>query len=53
MKSFTVWLNRSGVILLIGGDPKNGKPPIITAKLEKPQIQVDPESGEIIILENK
>jgi len=53
MKAFTVWINKSGITLLIGGDPKNGKAPIVTAQLEKPQIQIDPDKGEIIILENK
>lgn len=53
MKSFTVWIKKSGVTLLIGGDPKEGKAPIVTAQLEKPQIQIDPDKGEIIILETK
>jgi len=51
MKDFTVWINKSGVTFFVGGDPKDGKAPIITGKLEKPQIRVNPDRGEIVIVE--
>jgi len=53
MRSFTVWIKKSGVTLLIGGNPKDGKTPIVTAQLENPQVQIDPERGEIVIIETK
>ena len=53
MKDFTVWINKSGVTFFIGGDPKDGKPPIITGHLEKPQIKIDPDKGEITITEHR
>lgn len=53
MKSFTVWLKQPDVTLFIGGDPKKGEPPTITAVLEKPQILIDKENRTITILETK
>lgn len=53
MKSFTVWLDNPEVSLFIGGDPKKGKKPLLTAKLERPQILVDVEKNTITIVETK
>ncbi len=53
MQATTIWLKVSGVTLNVGGDPAKGQPPVITAKLEKPQVIVDPEKNTITILETK
>ena len=53
MKSFTVWLKQPSVTLFLGGDPKKGVAPVITATLENPQILVDQEKNTITIIETK
>jgi hypothetical protein len=53
MQATTIWLKVSGVSLFVGGDPVKGQPPVITAKLEKPQIIIDPEKATITIVETK
>lgn len=49
----TVWLKVSGVTLYVGGDPLQGKSPILTAVLERPQILIDHEKNTITIVETK
>jgi len=51
MKPITVWLKVSGTQLFVGGNPEKGQPPIVTCKLEKPQVIVDSEKNTITIIE--
>ena len=51
MQAITAWLKISGVMLFIGGNPEKGQPPIITAKLDKPQVLIDPVKNTITIIE--
>lgn len=53
MKAFTIWLKHPDVTLYINGDPNKGEAPVIAAKLEKPQIIVDPDKNTIVIMETK
>lgn len=53
MQAMTVWLKVSGVTLYVGGDPSKNTPPLITAKLEKPQVVIDQEKNTITITETK
>jgi len=53
MDTITAWLKVSGTTLNVGGDPAKGQPPVITAKLEKPQIVIDAKTNTITILETK
>jgi len=53
MQAITTWLKVSGVTLYIGGDPLKGQPPVVTVKLEKPQVVVDPTKNTIVIVETK
>lgn len=53
MQAMTVWLKVSGVMLYVGGDPAKGQPPTLTAKLEKPQVVIDPDKNTITIVETK
>lgn len=51
MKTMTVWLKVSGVTLNVGGDAAKSLPPVLTMKLEKPQVVIDPEKNTITIVE--
>ena len=51
MQAITTWLKISGVMLYLGGNPEKGQPPVVTVKLDKPQIIVDPVKNTIIIIE--
>jgi len=53
VQAMTVWLKVSGVALFVGGDPAKGTPPTLTAKLEKPQVIIDPDKNTITITETK
>ena len=49
----TTWLKVSGVVFNLGGDKEKGQPPVVTAKLERPQVIVDTEKNTITIIETK
>jgi len=53
MKSFTVWLKQPDVTLFIGGDPEKGEAPVITGKLDNPQILLDLQRKTITIIATK
>jgi len=53
MKSFTVWLKQADVAVYIGGDPEKRQAPVITGKLDNPQILVDRLKKTITIIETK
>ena len=51
MQAVTTWLKVAGVMLYLGGSPDKGQPPIVTVKLDKPQVIVDPAKNTITIIE--
>lgn len=53
MQPITIWLKASGVMFYLGGDPAKGQPPIVTVRLEKPQVIVDPVKKTIIVIESE
>jgi len=53
MKSFTIWLKQPDVTLFIGGDPEKGEAPVITGKLDNPQILLDLQRKTITIIATK
>ena len=53
MKTFTVWLKEPDITVYIGGNPEKGEAPVITGKLNNPQILVDRQKKTITIVETK
>jgi hypothetical protein len=49
----TAWLKVSGVTLYVGGNPEQGKAPVLTIVLEKPQVLFDHDKNTITIIETK
>lgn len=49
----TIWLKGEKTTLYIGGDPAEGKAPIVTAELKDPQISIEPDKYTVIIKETK
>jgi len=47
-----VWFLEDATIF-IGGDPTKNKPPFLTVKLKAPQIIIDKEKNQAIIIEGK
>lgn len=53
MKSVTIWIKDMDVALFLGGNPEKGEAPLITAKLEQPQVLIDWKKKTITIVETK
>lgn len=53
MDSATVWVKDVDVALFLGGNPDKGEAPLITVKLEKPQVLIDWKKKTITITETK
>ena len=50
---YTFYLKKEAT-LYVGGDPKMGNIPTLTAvRVKNPQILIDPETGTITIIETK
>lgn len=48
----TIWMKENAVIYM-GGDPRKGQKPLVTASLDKPQLILDEETNTMTIVENK
>lgn len=48
----TVWIKRN-MVIFAGGNPNTGQTPELTIEVINPQILIDPDKGQIIILETK
>jgi hypothetical protein len=48
----TLWM-KEGAVIYMGGDPKKGQKPVVTATLDKPQIAMDEATNTIVITETK
>ncbi len=46
----TVWIKKK-MVIFAGGDPNKGQHPELTVEVNNPQILVDTEKGQIVILE--
>lgn len=53
METFTVWLRQPDIVIYIGGNPEKGEAPVVTGKLNSPQILVDRKKKTITIIETK
>ena len=48
----TIWIKKP-MVIYAGGNPNTGQAPELTIELTNPQILIDPEKNQIIILETK
>lgn len=48
----TIWLREKAVVYM-GGDPRKGQQPLVTATVNKPQVLVDQEQNTITVIETK